>query len=59
MPTLLKEKKYEWEREREAGFKRTKRLDDEDDSKLYPDDIFDDNDVSFEENEGIVGWGKW
>lgn len=32
---------------------------DSDDVKLHPDDIFDDDDVQFEENEGIVGWGKW
>ena len=32
---------------------------DSDDIKLHPDDIFDDDDVQFEENTGVVGWGKW
>lgn len=32
---------------------------DSDDIKLHPNDIFDDDDVQFEDNEGIVGWGKW
>lgn len=58
MPNL-KNKQYEWERERKPGFRRTKRLNDDIDIKLNPNDIFTKEKIKFEYTKGIVGWGKW
>lgn len=59
MSRNLEQKRYEWEREREPGFRRTKRINGDDTAKLHPNDVFDKNKFVFEKNKGIVGWGKW